>query len=162
MEFQFGTMLFQLVMFLVLFLFLKRVAFGPLMKTMNERQQYIENQIAAAERNRQEAEELVKKHRDELEAVKREAADLMDNARRIGEKQAVDIIEAAEAEAKRVKDQAVADINREKELALAELRDQVGQLSVMLAGKVIAKELDAAKHKDLFDEAVKEMGEQVC
>jgi F-type H+-transporting ATPase subunit b len=86
----------------------------------------------------------------------------MENARRAGEKQAADIVAAAEAEAKRMKDEAVADIHREKEAAIAELRDQVAELSVLLAGKIIAKEVDASKHKALFDEAVKEMGERVC
>lgn len=157
-----GTMLFQLLLFLVLFLFLKKVAFGPVMKVMNERQQHIENQISSAENSRKEAEELVNKHRQELEAVKREAAGMMENARRVGEKQAVDIIATANQEAKRIKDEALADITREKELALAELHDQVGALSVILAGKIISKEMDSNNYKDLFNEAVKEMGERVC
>ncbi|WP_018132967.1 F0F1 ATP synthase subunit B [Effusibacillus pohliae] len=157
-----GTALFQLIVFAILFLFLKKVAFGPLLKMMNERQRYIENQIATAEQNRQEAERLAKEQQAAIEAAKREAADLIENARRTGEKQAAEIIAAAEAEAKRIKEEAVADINREKELAIAELRQQVGELAVLLAGKIISKEVDSAKHKALFDEAVKEMGERVC
>ncbi|MFC4769519.1 F0F1 ATP synthase subunit B [Effusibacillus consociatus] len=162
MAIELGTMLFQLVVFLILFLFLRKYAFGPLMKTMKDRQQYIENQIATAEQNRQEAEKLAKQHQEAIQAAKKEAAELLENARRTGDKQAAEILAAAEAEAKRIKDEAVADINREKELAIAELREQVGALSVLLAGKIIAKEVDAAKHKALFDEAVKEMGERVC
>lgn len=162
MEFNLGNTLFQLVVFVLLFLFLKKVAIGPLMQKMNERQQYIENQISAAEQNRQEAEKLTKQHQEAIQAAKKEAADLIENARRSGEKQAADILASAEAEAKRVKDEAVADINREKEQAIAELREQVAELSVLLAGKIISKELDASKHKALFDEAVKEMGERVC
>jgi F-type H+-transporting ATPase subunit b len=162
LEFYLGSSIVQLLIFLLLFLFLKKYAFGPLMKTMNERQQYIENQITAAEQNRQEAEKLSKQHQEAIQAAKKEAAELIENARRTGEKQAADILAAAEAEAKRIKEEAVADINREKEQAIAELREQVAELSVSLAGKIIAKEIDAAKHKALFDEAVKEMGERVC
>lgn len=162
MEINIYSLLFQLGTFIVLYLLLKKYAFGPLLRVMSERSQYIENQIKSAEKNREEAERLAEEHRAAIQQAKQEAHDLLENARRSGEKQAVGIIAAAEAEAKHIKDQAIADINREKELALAELRDQVGELSVMLAGKIIGKELDAAKHKDLFDEAVKEMGEQVC
>lgn len=162
MEFFLGNAIFQLIVFGLLFLFLKRVAFGPLMAKMNERQQYIENQISAAEQNREEAEKLARQHQEAIQSAKKEAAELMENARRTGEKQAADIIAAAEAEAKRIKEEAVADINREKELAIAELRGQVAELSVLLAGKIIGKEVDAAKHKALFDEAIKEMGERVC
>lgn len=86
---------------------------------------------------------------------------MLENARRSGEKQAADIIAAAEAEARRLKEEAVADIGREKEQAIAELREQVGNLSVLLAGKIVSKELNEEGHKALFEEAVKEMGVRV-
>lgn len=161
MSIQFGTMLFQLVVFIILFLLLKKYAFGPLMSVMNKRAEYIQDQLSTADKNREEAERLAQEHRTAIQNAKQEAHDMLENARRSGEKQAADLIAAAEAEAKRLKDEAVADIAREKELAIAELRDQVGTLSVMLAGKILSKELDAAKHQALFDEAVKEMEARV-
>ncbi|WP_198299755.1 F0F1 ATP synthase subunit B [Tumebacillus avium] len=161
MELQLGTMLVQLGVFVVLFLLLKKFAFGPLMRVMNERAQYIENQINTAEKNREDADRLAAEHRASIERAKQDAHELMENARRTGEKQAADIIAAAETEARRLKEEAVADINREKELAIAELREQVGNLSVLLAGKIVSKELNAEGHKALFEEAVKEMGVRV-
>jgi len=158
MEIQLGTMLAQLLAFVILFLLLRKYAFGPLMKTMNERAQHIENQISTAEKNRQEAERLAEEYRTSLANAKKEASDMLENARRNGEKQAADIIAAAEAESVRLKQEAMAEINREKDKAIAELRDQVGALSVLLAGKIIDKELNAEAHKALFEEAVKEMG----
>jgi F-type H+-transporting ATPase subunit b len=161
MEFQVGNMIIQLVVFLILFLLLRKFAFGPLMRVMNERSQYIENQITTAEKNREEAERLAKEHATSIQNAKKEASEMLENARRTGEKQAADIVAAAEAEARRLKEEAVAEINREKEQAVAELREQVGTLSVLLAGKIIEKELDANAHKALFEEAVKEMGVRV-
>jgi F-type H+-transporting ATPase subunit b len=161
MEFQLGTMLVQLGTFLVLFLLLRKYAFGPLMRTMDERAQYIENQISSAEKSREEAERLAEEHRAALANAKKEASELIENARRNADKQANDLIAAAEAEAKRLKDEAKAEIAREKEQAIAELREQVGTLSALLAGKIIQKELDAEAHKALFEEAVKEMGVRV-
>jgi F-type H+-transporting ATPase subunit b len=93
--------------------------------------------------------------------AKKEASEIVENARRSADKQAADIREAAEAEARRIREEAVAEINREKEQAIAELREQVGNLSALLAGKIIQKELDADSHKALFEEAVKEMGVRV-
>ena len=161
MTLQFGSMLIQLVVFLILFLLLRKYAFGPLMRVMNERANYIENQITAAEKNREEANRLAEEHRSNVANAKKEAAELLENARRNGEKQAADIIAAADAEARRLKEEAAAEINREKEKAIAELREQVGALSVALAGKIISKELNAEAHKALFEEAVKEMGVRV-
>lgn len=161
MHFELGTMLVQLGVFLILFLLLRKYAFGPLMRVMNERAQYIENQVTSAEKARQDAEKLAEEHRASIAKAKQEASEMIENARRTGEKQAADIIAAAEAEAKRVKEEALADITREKEQAIAELRNQVGELSVLLAGKIIDKELNAEGHKALFEEAVKEMGVRV-
>jgi F-type H+-transporting ATPase subunit b len=158
---QFGSMIIQLVVFLILFLLLRKYAFGPLMRVMNERANYIENQITTAEKNREEATRLADEHRSNVANAKKEASELLENARRNGEKQAADIIAAADAEARRLKEEAAAEINREKEKAIAELREQVGAMSVALAGKIISKELNAEAHKALFEEAVKEMGVRV-
>jgi F-type H+-transporting ATPase subunit b len=158
----FGTMLAQLVIFLLLLWFLKKYAFGPLIKMMRERQEYIENQITVAEQNRADAEKLAAEHRQAIEAAKREAHELMENGRRTGERQAQEILKAAEDEARRIKEEALADISREKEKALEELKDQVGLLTVLLAEKVVAKEIDPARHQALIDEAVKELGDRVC
>jgi F-type H+-transporting ATPase subunit b len=162
LDIQVGTAIFQLIAFLILYWFLKKYAFGPLMKMMNDRQQYIENQILAAEKGREEAERLAEEHRQMLQAARKEAHELIENARRTGDKQAQEIIAAAEAEAKRLHAEAVAEIRREKEKALAELRDQVAELSVLLASKIIARELDNKDHQALLEEAVKEMGQQLC
>jgi len=161
MHLELGTMLVQLGTFLVLFLLLRKFAFGPLMRAMNERSQYIENQINSAEKNRVEAERLAEEHRTAMNAAKKEASEIVENARRSAEKQAQDIREAAEAESRRIRDEALAEITREKDQAIQELREQVGMLSATLAGKIIAKELDAEAHKALFEEAVKEMGVRV-
>ncbi|MBL0385439.1 F0F1 ATP synthase subunit B [Tumebacillus sp. ITR2] len=161
MDFELGTALFQLVAFLILFLLLRKVAIGPLMRMMKERAQYIENQITTAEKNREEVERLAEENRAALQSAKKDAAEMLENARRSGEKQAADILAAAEEEARRIREEAVATINREKDAAIAELREQVGNLSVLLAGKIIAKELNAESHKALFEEAVKEMGVRV-
>jgi F-type H+-transporting ATPase subunit b len=161
-ELYLGTFLLQLGTFIVLYFLLKKYAFGPLMNVMNKRAQYIEDQLSSAEKSREEAARLAEEHRTAIQNAKKEAHELLENARRSGEKQAADILAAAEAEAKRIKEEALADIAREKELAIAELRDQVAALSVSLAGKIISRELDASKHKDLYEKAIQEMGERVC
>jgi F-type H+-transporting ATPase subunit b len=160
-QFELGTMIFQLVAFLLLFLLLRKFAFGPLMRMMSERAQYIETQISTAEKGREEVERLTEENRIALNNAKKDAHEMMENARRTGEKQAADIVAAAEEEARRIREEAVATINREKDQAIAELREQVGNMSVLLAGKIIAKELNAESHKALFEEAVKEMGVRV-
>ncbi|ADG07845.1 ATP synthase F0 subunit B [Kyrpidia spormannii] len=161
MEFELGTALVQLIAFLILLWFLSKFAWKPLVKMLNDRREYIENQLSSAEREREEAERVLEEHRALVEKARQDAHEWMENARRTSERQAAEILAAAETEARRIKEEALAEIQSEKEKALAELRDQVGELSVMLAGRILAKELDAKSHRELVDRALAEMGDRV-
>ncbi|MBX6395977.1 MAG: F0F1 ATP synthase subunit B [Alicyclobacillaceae bacterium] len=160
MEFELGTAIVQLISFLILFWFLAKYAWGPLTKMLNDRREYIENQIAAAERGREEAERVLEEHRKLVEKARQDAHEWMENARRTSERQAAEILAAAEAEARRIKEEALAEIQSEKEKALAELRGQVGELSVLLASRILAREVDAAHHRELVERALAEMGDR--
>lgn len=156
-----GNFLIQIVAFGVLLLLLKKYAFGPLVGMMEKRRQGIEADINSAEKNRAEAEQFLKDQTEELKKARLEAHEIIENARAVSVKQANDIVEAARAESERLKEQALQDIKLEKEKAVAELRDQVGVLSVMIASKIIEKELDQQGQAKLVDDMMKQVGESL-
>ncbi|WP_307394710.1 F0F1 ATP synthase subunit B [Bacillus horti] len=151
-------MLYSLFIFILLFLLLRKFAFGPLMKVMEERQEKISADIATAEENRLEAQRLLSEQEAALEAARADAKQILDNARATSEKQAEQIIQTAKQEIEQSKKVARAEIEREKEQAVEALRAQVGSLSVMLATKVIEKELDAQQQEKLIENYLKEVG----
>ena len=159
LEFHLGTILFQLVTFLILMLLVSRFAVRPLLGVMKKRQDYIDGQITAAEKNREEAEKLVAEQREALEAARREAREIIDRAKKQKEREAEEIIRQAQERAERMINEATAQIAREKEKALAELRDEVGRLSVLLAAKVLEKELDAEEQSKLVGRYLEQVGE---
>lgn len=156
-----GNFLIQIVAFGVLLLLLKKYAFGPLVGMMEKRRQGIEADINSAEKNRAEAEQFLKDQTEELKKARLEAHEIIENAKAVSVKQANDIVEAARAESERLKEQALQDIKLEKEKAVAELRDQVGVLSVMIASKIIEKELDQQGQAKLVDDMMKQVGESL-
>lgn len=158
LEISWGTTLYSLVVFIILFLLLRRYAFGPLLNVMQTRQEKVESELAEAEKNRKEAEALLAQQREEMENVRREAKGILERAQQTADQQAEDVMAQARKEAERVMSEAQREIEREKELAIAQLRDQVGTLSVMIASKIIEKELDEAAQKTLVDEFIKEAG----
>jgi F-type H+-transporting ATPase subunit b len=160
-EISWGTTLYQLVVFIILFLLLKRYAFGPLLNVMQTRQEKVEKDLAEAEKNRQEAEKLLSEQREEMSKVRREAQEILERAKQTADKQAQDLLAQAREEAERLKEDAQKEIQREKEQALAAVRDQVGALSVMLASKIIEKEIDEAAQKTLVDDYLKDVGERI-
>jgi F-type H+-transporting ATPase subunit b len=154
-----GDILFQLVAFIILMFLLRKYAFGPLMGIMKKREEHISTQINDAEQDREEAKAYLAKQMEELKTARLEAQSLIEAAKKQGEQQSEDIVKAARQEAERMKDAAVAEIGREKELAVETLRNEVASLSVKIASKVIAKELDEKNQEKLINDYLKEVGE---
>lgn len=154
-----GDIIFQLAMFLILLALLRKYAFGPVMNIMKQREEHIANEIGSAELSNQEAKKLVEEQRDLLKQARIESQSLVENAKKIGEKQKEEIVLAGRAESERIKQAAMQEITQEKEQAITALREQVASLSVMIASKVIEKELNEKEQEKLIDDYIKEVGE---
>ena len=155
---QWGTAFYQLAMFIILLALLRKYALKPLLGVMEKRQQKIAEDLDTAEKNRAEAEKLFKEQQQMLEQARNDASQILENARVTSEKQAAEIIETAKQEAEQFKNVARAEMNREKEQAVEALRKEVGQLSVLLASKIIEKEIDAKQQEELLQNYLKEVG----
>ncbi|WP_164217659.1 F0F1 ATP synthase subunit B [Virgibacillus sp. YIM 98842] len=159
--FQVGDMIVQLFFFILLLYLLKKVAWGPVMNIMEKRENYVANEIEQAEQSRLEAEEASKKATEQLNQTKQEAQQIIEDAKKAAESQEAKIIASARTEADRLKEAAQADIQNEKEKALQALQDKVASLSVLIASKVIEKEISAQDQEKLINEYIKEVGEEL-
>lgn len=155
---EFGTMLVQIIVFLILLALIIKYAMKPAMNVLNERQQYIQNQLQGAESARQEAARIADEQRKTLEEARKQAYELLESARVQKEREGEKIVKDAHERAERLIKEATTEITREKEKAVAELRDQVGTLSVLLASKIIEKEMDEKAQKDMIDGFLKQVG----
>jgi F-type H+-transporting ATPase subunit b len=158
--FHVGDMLTQLFFFLLLLFLVGKFAWGPVMNMMKKREDYVASEIEAAETSRQQAEKAAKEATEQLKQTKLEAQKIIEDAKNAGVKQEQDIIESARQEAERIKKSAQQDIQNEKEKALQALQEQVASLSVLIASKVIEKELSAQDQEKLINEYIKEVGEE--
>lgn len=156
--FAFGDVLFSLFTFIILLLLLRRFAWGPIVEQMKKRENHISNEIETAENHRQEAEKYLEEQRVEMEKAREEAQSIIETSRKTAQEQSKEIIRESHEEANRMKDNALADITREREQAVEALRAQVGQLSVLIATKIIEKELDEEEQEKLIQEYVQESG----
>ena len=154
-----GDILFQLVMFIILLALLKKFAWGPLMGIMKQREEHIAGEINAAENSRTEANQLLEEQRELLKQSRQEAQNLIENAKKQGDIQRDEIIGLARTESERIKEAAKAEIEREKEQAVAAIREQLATMSVMIASKVIEKELSVKDQEKLINDYIKEAGE---
>ena len=156
------TIFAQIINFTLLLVFLRIVVYPHIVRIMEERQNYIENSVTAAEEERKQAEELRRQYLADMQKAKDEARDIIQKATKAGEEQALEIIEAAKAESNRIKETALEDINREMEKAVSELREQVATLSILVAGKVVNEKMTADIQRGMIDEFIKEAGDLPC
>ncbi|MFE8701848.1 F0F1 ATP synthase subunit B [Cytobacillus sp. FJAT-54145] len=154
-----GDILFQLAMFIILLALLKKYAWGPLMGIMKQREEHIANEINAAEQSRAETQKLLEDQRNLLKEARTEAQGLIENAKKQGDVQRDEIITLARSEAERIKESAKLEIEQQKEKAVAAIREQVATLSVMIASKVIEKELSVQDQEKLINDYIQEAGE---
>ena len=155
-----GDILFQLLAFIILMLLLKKFAFGPLMGIMKEREAHVANEIETAEKSRAEAAALLEEQRTMLKEARQESLAIIEEAKKHGETQREEIMALARQEAERVKESATREIEQQKEKAVAALREQGASLSVLIASKVIEKELSAKDQEKLINEYIQEAGEE--
>jgi F-type H+-transporting ATPase subunit b len=155
-----GDILFQLVMFLILMALLKKFAWGPLMGIMQQREDHIAGEISAAEQSRVEANKVLEEQRQLLKEARTEAQAMIENSKKQGVEQREEIITTARQEAERLKESAKREIETQKEQAVAALQKQVASLSVLIASKVIEKELSAEDQQKLINDYIQEVGEE--
>ncbi|WP_163655037.1 F0F1 ATP synthase subunit B [Listeria sp. PSOL-1] len=157
--FTMGDSLFTLFTFAVLLVLIRIFAWKPLMKIMKEREEHIASEIDSAEESRNQAESLLAEQKDVLQKARIEAQTMIENAKQLGEKEREEIIKTARTESERLKEEAKDDIKREKEDAITALREQVGSLSVLIASKVIEKNLDEKSQNELIQNYIERLGD---
>ncbi|HLS65780.1 MAG TPA: F0F1 ATP synthase subunit B [Pseudogracilibacillus sp.] len=153
-------MVVMLFFFILLVYLVGKFAWGPVVNMMQKREEYIANEIEEAEKNRQEAEKASKEAVEQLRQTRQEAQQIIEDARSAGTKLEQDIVESAKQEAERIKKTAQEEIRNEKEKALQALQDKVASLSVLIASKVIEKEISAQDQDELVEKYIKEVGEE--
>ncbi|MCQ6274616.1 F0F1 ATP synthase subunit B [Bacillus sp. V3B] len=155
-----GDVVFQLLMFIILMWLVKKFAWGPLMGIMKQREELIASEIESAEKSRKEAAQLLEEQRNLLKQARTEAQELVENAKKQGDVQREEIITTARSEAVRLKENAKVEIEQQKEKAVTAIREQVSSLSVLIASKVIEKELNEKDQQKLINDYIQEVGEK--
>ena len=149
-----GLMIWTLVTFVLLLIVLRAVAWRPLLKMLDEREQRIQDALDQAENARQEAQTAVEENREALAQAQLEARTAIAQARETAERVAQDVQEKAEAEAEQLLQQAQRTIQQEQAKALQELRNQASELAILAAGKLLKENLDDERNRRIVDEFI--------
>jgi len=152
-----GLMIWTIVCFLIALWVLKRYAFGPIQKMIDERRERVRRSLEDAEEAREEARRLLEEHRSLIGQARSEGEQILAEARRVAEAQRERVREETEADRHRRLEEIERQIEAETQRALGAIRAAVAELSLVAASKVTGKVLDDEDHRRLIDEAVSEL-----
>jgi len=151
-----GLMIWTIVAFLITLWVLKRYAFGPIQKTIDERRERIQRSIQEAEDARAEARRLLEEHRSLIGQARGQAEQILTEARKVAEAQRARVREETEADRQRRLEETRRQIEAETGRALEQIRNEVAELTLVAATKVTGKVLDDPDHRRLINDAIKE------
>ncbi len=152
-----GLMIWTIVCFLITLFVLKRYAFGPIQKAIDDRRERIRQSLEEADHAREEARKLLEEHKQLISGAQTDAEEILSEARRVADANERRMREELESDRQRRLEETRKQIEAETRRALEQIRVEVVDLSMLAATKVTRKSLDDADHRRLIEEAVGEL-----
>lgn len=152
-----GLIFWTAISFLIVLLILKKFAWGPVVSMLEEREKGIQSAIDRAHSAKDESEAILKKNRELLAKADAEADRIIREGKEYADKVRTELTEKAQAESQKMIASAKDEIEQEKRRALDVLRNEVADLAIKGAEKIIRTALDAEKQKVVVDDMIKEL-----
>lgn len=153
-----GLMVWTLVVFALFLFILKRYAWPVVLGAVEAREKKLEEQIAQAARDRDEAARLLAEQRQLLDGARGQATVLLTEAKATAERERQLGLERARAEADELLARARRELAAEKDRAVTELRQEAVDIALAAAGKLIGQRLEAAQDRKIVQEYLATVG----
>lgn len=156
----FFNALFTLANTLAIFFVAKKFLYNPVMKMIEDRQREIDDMYDAAGKAKSSAAALESEYQLKLSAAAETSERMVKEAVTRGHHREEEIIRQANLEADAIRSKAAADIAQEKKKAINDAKDEISEMAMTIAGKVVGRVLDSADQASLVDHFIDELGEQ--
>jgi len=144
-----GLIFWTIVVFGILLVLLWKLGLPALLKSVEERERRIQQQLEEAERARAEATRLLEEHKRTIAGARAEAQEIISKAKSVAEKERETLLAKARDQYEQLLDRARKEIEGEKEKAILELRREAVDLSIAAASKPIEGNLDSEANRRL-------------
>lgn len=152
-----ATLIGELIAFVVFVLFCMKYVWPPLMTAIEERQQKIEDGLAASDRAEKDLQLAQDKATAQLKDAKSQAAEIIEQAKKRASAIVDEETQRGHDEREKIIAQGHAEIEAERNRAKEDLRKQVAALAVIGAEKILERQIDAAAHSDIVEKLVTEL-----
>ena len=155
------TLIAQICNLFIQLLIVKIFFLDKIKAILDQRREAADKQITEAETAKSEALAIKKTYEQNMQEAKAKADDLLMSAQRTANSRSEEIIAQAQQQAAQIKSKAAADIELEKKKAINEAKNEISDLAMAIAGKVVARELNAGDQADMIDRFIDELGDNV-
>lgn len=157
MEIDVKDLIFVMVNFLILVAILYKFMWGPVINMIDSRQQTIDDSLNKADVARKEAEQMSAKLAEEIADARRQAKSIIDEAQKSAETVKEDILAQARDSADSMLERAQAEIAKEKVNAILEIKGEVADMVVSVAGRLLSENMNDQQHMALVDKYIAEV-----
>ncbi len=152
-----GAAVWSIIIFVLLLVLLRTTAWKPLLRVLQEREEFIATSIAEAKREREQAAKLLADYQAQLDRARVEAGVLVEEGRRDADAARQRILEQARQDTAELTERARKDIQLASDAAIKDLYDRTAELATDVAGRVLRKQLTPADHTRLVAESIAEI-----
>ena len=156
-----GTIIGTLLNTVILFLILKHFLFKPVNKVINDRQAEVTATYEEADKKLENAKALEADYTEKLNLAKEESAEIVKSATKKAQTRSDEIIFTAKNEASSIMEKTNEDILREKKRAVNQIKDEISDIAMSIAEKVVSKEISAKDHERLIEDFIAGIGDDV-
>ena len=153
------TLIFQWGNLLILYLVIKKFLFGPIQKIIESRENEVQNLYDTAEQAKNDAYALKEEYSQHLANAKDEANEILKNANKKATVRSEEIIRDAQEKAAAIIARADVQIEMERKHAFEEVKQDISDIALLAASKVVERELSAEEHERLIGEFIENVGE---
>lgn len=147
-----GLIIWTIIIFVILLFVLRKIAWGPLLKALNSREESIKNAIENADKLHKEAEVMMQQNKKNLNEANAKSMQIIEEAKVMAVKVREELINKANEESKKIADRAKQEIIQLKESAMEEMKDNISDLAIKAAEKIIMENLDEQKQKKILND----------
>ena len=152
-----GLFIWTILTFLILFFVLAKFAWKPLLAALESRENTIKSSLEDAEKAKTELERLNTESEEIMAKARSEAQTIRVEAKAAAEKIKADVMVQAGEDAKKIREEAEKQIQVEKDKAITEIRQEVVNLTMNVAEKVIRKNLSKEDNQSLIEDSLKNL-----
>lgn len=153
-----GTIVFTLINTLIIFLIFRIFLFKPVCNILDKRKEMTAAEIAEAQKAKESAQKAEKEYLESIANAKNEAAEIVKQANLRAQAREEEIIAEANAKAAEIRAKAEEAIERDKKRAMNEIKDEISEIVIMAATKVVEKEISEKDNEDIISRFLTNVG----